>query len=729
MFVNKQKNMIKQLNIMKRPDHAELEPLYIDVGLAYQRKGESNKAIPYFEKSTKIWAEKPGEDQVAIASTLNLFGQSYFLKGEYDKAIEYFEKELKIQLKQFGENDPSVARSYNQLGLVLIKGKGQINESKEYADKALKILMNNKSNDFDLDIANSYDILGLILEKKGTNDKAIEHFEKSLEIRLKKLDNDDQDIAWSFHYLSNAFKNKNDLNKSIEFGEKALHLRLKKFDSNDPCVGESYTLLGDIYFAKGDKVKAKKYYDDAILIFTEHFGENNQKTQNIKLALEKIDQGKEEKKKWMKWWKERNEKDKSEIIKQFEQLSTTDFEMWLLQQSKWKNNFNRENISAICIAIESYIHYHVLYFYVLQIIKENEEKKQEEVICLFLFSFFFYVLINNKNNCKNINKDTKTIKMKELTFEELLRQSYSCLSSKDFQKINNENLKMQLMDMQDNIIESDEAVKKEFKKNKPSFKLNWVSFQQSIIKGENKIIKNGLVIMIGISEYDKNMGWPNLRNVKEKDIINFKQLFKEELKYEFVCNESPKMTKEEVQDFMDQIIINYKLRKNINSYDGLIMIVCGHGDDGNVLVTSDGKYVSIDKIRASFNCHEMESFKNFPKIFIIDACRGQNIPKSHEIVMRGNENANKNLPIYGHNDDGFLTIWSTTKGFQVGDLSLLSKNIKDIVISKYKTGYPFKQMLQDIRKEIRNSKSGELYCVESQDTTSYDIVFSARKIY
>ncbi|ETO33979.1 hypothetical protein RFI_03116, partial [Reticulomyxa filosa] len=128
----------------------------------------------------------------------------------------------------------------------------------------------------------------------------------------------------------------------------------------------------------------------------------------------------------------------------------------------------------------------------------------------------------------------------------------------------------------------------------------------------------------------------------------------------------------------------------------------------------------------AFNCHEMESFKDFPKIFIVDACRGQNIPKAHEIVL--GRNPNKNMPIYGHNDDGFLTVWSTTKGFQVGDLSLLSKSMKDIIISKYKLGYPFKQMLQDVRNDIRKNKSGEWYCVESQDTTDYDIIFTSRKM-
>ncbi|ETN99336.1 hypothetical protein RFI_38145 [Reticulomyxa filosa] len=133
--------------------------------------------------------------------------------------------------------------------------------------------------------------------------------------------------------------------------------------------------------------------------------------------------------------------------------------------------------------------------------------------------------------------------------------------------------------------------------------------------------------MVAISEYD-NTTWSDLPNVKEKDVTNFKQLFEQELKYEVVCNSVPKMTKQDIQSFLAKLVVNHDLHENKNKYDGLIIIICGHGEDGNMLVSSDGKQVSIDKIRSTFNCNEMESFKDLPKIFIIDTCRGENIPKA-----------------------------------------------------------------------------------------------------
>ncbi|ETN98996.1 caspase-1 [Reticulomyxa filosa] len=231
--------------------------------------------------------------------------------------------------------------------------------------------------------------------------------------------------------------------------------------------------------------------------------------------------------------------------------------------------------------------------------------------------------------------------------------------------------------------------------------------------------------MIAIGEYEEKSEYNSLKNVKD-DLINFRELFETTLKYEFVCKDKNKlkMTKDDVREFLDEVIYKFKLRKNLNGYDGLIFILCGHGDDGNVLVTSEGDSLSIDKIHSDFNCNEMSSLKDIPKIFIINACRGKKMPKSHIIGMRAKPEDTKRRLYYGHNDDGFFTIWSTTNGHIVKDSPLFSKCIKEVIAEMCEKGYSLNQMLREIRDRIQKSNGGEWYCVESQDTMSYDILFS-----
>ncbi|ETO08013.1 hypothetical protein RFI_29379 [Reticulomyxa filosa] len=77
------------------------------------------------------------------------------------------------------------------------------------------------------------------------------------------------------------------------------------------------------------------------------------------------------------------------------------------------------------------------------------------------------------------------------------------------------------------------------------------------------------------------------------------------------------MTKTDLQSFLVELIANHKLYKNTKKYDVLIIIICGHRQKGNMFLTSDRSSLSIDKKRTTFNYHEAESFKDFPKIFIL----------------------------------------------------------------------------------------------------------------
>ncbi|ETO36139.1 hypothetical protein RFI_00922 [Reticulomyxa filosa] len=261
---------------------------YNHLGRICYGRGEYVEAADYHNKALHIFLDKLGRDHPSCATSFSNLGRVHFEKGEYDKSIECHEIALQIRLKKFGEKNVFVAMSYNELGLVWIKGKAQTDKAKEYAGKALDILIKDSSDNFELHIANLFDVLGLILKKDETYENAIAYFEKSFKIRVKNLDNDHPSIGWSLHYLASAFKN-TELDKAVRFAEKALELRSKKLDFNHPHIAESYVLLGDIHVTKGDKSKAKEYYENAIMIFKQNFGEHDQKVCNVQLTLENID--------------------------------------------------------------------------------------------------------------------------------------------------------------------------------------------------------------------------------------------------------------------------------------------------------------------------------------------------------------------------------------------------------------------------------------------------------
>ncbi|ETO21141.1 hypothetical protein RFI_16063, partial [Reticulomyxa filosa] len=126
--------------------------------------------------------------------------------------------------------------------------------------------------------------------------------------------------------------------------------------------------------------------------------------------------GKIETKKWMIWWKDRNEKDKLKVIAKFEQLSPADFAMWLLHQSKWKDDLTNEHVFAIYTAIESYIHYHSTDDNTKTNEKQMKKKENRVIFLLCLFMVFFFFLfafdrVSDKTNEQKFNgKNKKWVK-------------------------------------------------------------------------------------------------------------------------------------------------------------------------------------------------------------------------------------------------------------------------------------------------------------------------------
>ena len=77
-----------------------------NIGSAYYRKGDHDRAIEYYQKALKIDLKKLGPEHPNVAIRYNNLGLAYGRKGDFDSAIECYQKALKISLKRLGKNHP-----------------------------------------------------------------------------------------------------------------------------------------------------------------------------------------------------------------------------------------------------------------------------------------------------------------------------------------------------------------------------------------------------------------------------------------------------------------------------------------------------------------------------------------------------------------------------------------------------------------------------------------------
>ena len=142
---------------------------------------------------------------------------------------------------------------------------GDYSKAIEYYEKALEIRINTLGENHP-DIAGSYNNLGIAYRSLGDYGKAIEYHEKALEIGINTLGENHPDIAGSYNSLGIAYHKLGDYGKAIEYYEKALEIRINTLGENHPDIAGSYNNLGTSYHKLGDYGKAIEYYKKALEI-------------------------------------------------------------------------------------------------------------------------------------------------------------------------------------------------------------------------------------------------------------------------------------------------------------------------------------------------------------------------------------------------------------------------------------------------------------------------------
>ena len=161
----------------------------------------------------------------------------------------------------------------SQLGLCKNKF-GNYNQALEHYEKSLAIRIRTLDCDHP-DVANLYNNFGEAWVSKGNFDKSLEYYEKSLAIRLKTFGEEHPDVAISYNNIGSAWNSKDEYDKAMKFHEKCLVILLKILGEEHPSVATSYNNIGITLVRKGDYDKALDYLKQSLEIRLKTLGEEH----------------------------------------------------------------------------------------------------------------------------------------------------------------------------------------------------------------------------------------------------------------------------------------------------------------------------------------------------------------------------------------------------------------------------------------------------------------------
>ena len=251
----------------------QAKTIMADTSLDIEERKE--RALSIYKKADE-WAEKSALDKEKYANLL--IDYAYFLGhyGYYLQAKLIYQK--LINYIDYKDTDTDIAYIYNNIGVV-INILGDKIKALEFFQKALNIYNTvfNEENEYS---ANSYNNIGSAYHGLTDYTKALVYFQKAFKIRKKIFRDDHKDTASSYNNLGVIYGDLSKYTKALEYHQKALDIRERILGHDNLDSASSYNNIGTIYITLGNYTKALEYCQKALNIREKILGYEHLETAN-----------------------------------------------------------------------------------------------------------------------------------------------------------------------------------------------------------------------------------------------------------------------------------------------------------------------------------------------------------------------------------------------------------------------------------------------------------------
>lgn len=249
MGAGKENEALEMLEGMNNSD-----PNYLNLlGEVWLKKGNSEKAVSYFEQAKEKLETTNSTDNRLLGQTYNNIAVALWSQGKSSQALQYHQIALQ---KREGLNDlQEEAASLNNIGLVYTSLQPDL--ALEYYQKAKEIYEQMGLQD---KIATSYVNIGLAYRNLENFHEALTNLNKALDIRLQLDGEKSNSVAFVYSSLASVFLATEDYRFASDYAQRALDIYKNNYGKRHPEIATTYNLIGSTLLAE-DK------YEEAIASF------------------------------------------------------------------------------------------------------------------------------------------------------------------------------------------------------------------------------------------------------------------------------------------------------------------------------------------------------------------------------------------------------------------------------------------------------------------------------
>lgn len=201
----------------------------------------------------KVWNNKILPDTSRL-NAIDVYIMDGYLFSQPDSARYYAKLYYDYAVKS--NQATYAAKASNQQG-VSYHIMGDYDKAMEYYQKCLEIHKKNKNNS---GISTSLHNIGMVYDEKGDFEKAIDYYTQSL--KIKEMIGDDDEISSTLNNLALIYQNQGLLAKAIEYHTRCLKINEKKGDKSK--IARNLMNIGNIYTEQNDFKKSEEFHNKSL---------------------------------------------------------------------------------------------------------------------------------------------------------------------------------------------------------------------------------------------------------------------------------------------------------------------------------------------------------------------------------------------------------------------------------------------------------------------------------
>jgi tetratricopeptide (TPR) repeat protein len=180
--------------------------------------------------------------------------------GEYDKAREVYE--ILLNAARPNEDRQGISSVHNQLGAIHSR-QGDLEKALVHYNTSLELKLNYLSPN-DSSLSPIYSNIGSVLRNQNQLNAALDYMERALNIELQASQSDPLKIGSYHNNIGLVLTDSNRYHEALPHYEQALKIQKKSLPPNHPDIATSYNNIGTIYNELQEYSTALSFYEKCV---------------------------------------------------------------------------------------------------------------------------------------------------------------------------------------------------------------------------------------------------------------------------------------------------------------------------------------------------------------------------------------------------------------------------------------------------------------------------------